>query len=53
MGTLQMMVAAATMALTYGGVVGTDMLLERIGGGAVEQSAPATPDAGEPDERAD
>jgi len=51
MGYVQVMVAAATMAVTYGGVIGTDMLLERIGGASVEQSLPAAPEAGEQEER--
>jgi len=52
MGYLQILVAAASMALTYGGVIGTDLLLERMAsGGAIEQPAAATPDPGESEER--
>ena len=43
MGHLQILVAAASMAFTYGGLVGADTLLTRFGAGVdVEQTgAPA------------
>lgn len=41
MGSLQILVAAASLALTYGGVLGADMLMSRIADGVAAEQAPA------------
>ena len=51
MGYLQMLVTAASLALTYGGLVGADMLMNRMASEpGLEQPAPAAANAGEEEE---
>jgi hypothetical protein len=51
MGYLQILATAASMVLTYGGVAGTDALLERIASAIdIAQPAPPVPEQGEDEE---